>query len=860
MSADEFGTTAPSPVGADTVDALTRQLRSLRAWAGISYRELHRRVVRSRRERGVAELPVYNTVYRCLQPGRSRLDAELVVDVARVLLDDDVHTEQWRQACQTVAARQSEAAVVSIADRLPTDPPGFTGRAKELGYLHGEIDTVDDGTAVIAALEGMAGVGKTRLALHAAHTLVRRGRFTDLQLWVDLRGYDPHRPPADPAAVLDGFLRRLGVAGSQLAGMDLTGRSAMFRELMASRRALVVLDNAAGVDQVAPILPAGTATLTLVTSRNRLTGLNRMLPTGTRTKHHVSVLPLDVYTPTDAMDVLRVIIGTDRVAEEPASATRIGELVGHLPLALSLIATRIRAMPDWSLADHADRLAERRTDLRLDDAVAVALRLSCDDVSADHQRLLRLVSLHPGRDFDADVAAALNDTTLNRTSGMLTDLLHRNLLLQRNQDRYELHDLVRDFATDRARDTDPPASRHAALDRLLDYYRYAALRAMHVYAPQERPRAPKVPDPGHAIPTFGTRHEAAAWLGTERANIVASATYAALHDRPEQTTDLAHILFRYLDTAGHHRDNEFLQTLASRVGRGSARGRSLNRLGIVFLAVGQYPEAVSRFREALVIFQNEGDVAGQGAVLTNLGGVQYQLGDYGSARDYFAQATDVARGCGDRVGEGRHLDNLGNTLLQLGRHREALDCLRAALTIVRETADEVAEGHVLANLGEAHHRTGRHETALEYLTESLATCERTGHRLGMADTLNRIGRLTQGETAIGHHREALTIAREDGHRELEVESLNAIGTALHVAGDTTSSADCHQQALTLAEELGMRHQQAHAHDGLAHARLATKDRAGARRHWTIAHHLYTELGVPEADEIAHRLSRLPSPD
>jgi len=201
------GGAPPAPDAARSYDELAARLRALRAWSGMSYRALHRAVVRSRRDRRIAELPAFDTVHRCLQPGRTRVDVELVVDVAASLLGDRESAAIWRQACQVVARTVSEASLVTVSE-VPPDQTGFTGRQAELAIL---LEAASRPGGAVIAITGMGGVGKTRLAVHAAHRLAAAGRSFDIGLSVDLRGYDTERPPADPAAVLDGFLRRLGV-------------------------------------------------------------------------------------------------------------------------------------------------------------------------------------------------------------------------------------------------------------------------------------------------------------------------------------------------------------------------------------------------------------------------------------------------------------------------------------------------------------------------------------------------------------------------------------------------------------------------------------------------------------------------
>lgn len=261
-------TEPPDPSDARTVEDLTGRLRALRVWAGVGHRELHRRVVALRRRRRVVELPAYNTVYRCLQPRRSRLDVELVVDIAAALLVDDAVVEPWRQACEVVMGRAADASIVAVTDAVGTAARDFVGRAAEIDRLVAAVE----GGATRLVVEGMPGVGKTRLVHHVAGLLLAGGAGADLTLGVDLRGFDPRRAPADPAAVLDGFLRRLGVPGSEVHAADLAGRARRFRALVEGRKVLLVLDDAAD-EEVAPLLPRSPTCVTLVTSRRRLSGL-----------------------------------------------------------------------------------------------------------------------------------------------------------------------------------------------------------------------------------------------------------------------------------------------------------------------------------------------------------------------------------------------------------------------------------------------------------------------------------------------------------------------------------------------------------------------------------------------------------
>jgi hypothetical protein len=388
---------APSAGGVRTIDELGARLRALQVWSGLSYREVHRRVLRSRQERGIAELPAFNTTYRCLSPGRTRLDVELVVDIARAVLGSESRAAEWRQAHQVVSGLAAAASVVHVGDRVESEAAEFIGRSSVGAEALAALETHR-----VVVIDGMAGVGKTSLAGWVAS----RVPDVELQFSVNLRGYDPARPPAEPAAVLDGFLRRLGVAGSKIHGLDLAARSALFDELVAGRRALVLLDNAATDDQVQPLIADGA--LTLVTSRRRLTGPHR--------------INLEVFEASESAALIRRAAGA-KVDDEPDAAARIAELVGHLPLALAVLAGRIKAQPEWTLADHLERLQEHSARLRLDDGVATSLSLSYQALKPPARRMLRLLALHPGRDFDPYAAAALAGLPVGQAREQLAQLV-----------------------------------------------------------------------------------------------------------------------------------------------------------------------------------------------------------------------------------------------------------------------------------------------------------------------------------------------------------------------------------------------------------------------------------------------------
>ena len=255
------------------------------------------------------------------------------------------------------------------------------------------------------------------------------------------------QPPADPAAVLDSFLRLLGVPGQQIPH-DLAARSSLYRERLAGRRALVMLDNAADEGQVEPLLPAGTGCLTLVTSRRSLSGL--------RSARH---LPMDVFSPGEAVEFLRRAVPDIPMGDDPDALARVAHRCGCLPLALGLVTGHMRTKPSWTVTDHADRLDERHRDRRLDTDVELALSLSYQHLPADRRRLLRLLSLHPGHDIDTYAAAALAGTDRETAELHLHQLAADHLPQRTKPGRFVFHDLVRAYASSRASDEDRPRER-----------------------------------------------------------------------------------------------------------------------------------------------------------------------------------------------------------------------------------------------------------------------------------------------------------------------------------------------------------------------------------------------------------------
>ena len=838
----------PDPEPARGLDDLAEGLRRLKAWAGgPSFEAITDRVNAAR---GGGEQVSKSTVAYCFRSGRRRFDTDLVLAVVRALHPDEAYVGRWRWALRSVSGEIEAVSQVRVRDKLPPDLMGFTGRDHELDRLHDALEqaTGSAGPVVISAIEGMAGVGKTQLAIHAGHQLHRRQPFERV-LFVNLRGFDPDpaQPPADPAAVLDGFLRLLGQSGQVPHGLE--ARTAAYRERLTGVRALVVLDNAATVEQVRPLLPATPGCLTVVTSRRSLTGLDS-----------ATHLAVDVFTPDEALAFLAHAVPGVPAGADPGAAARIAHRCGYLPLALGLVAGHIAGTPDWTLTDHAERLDERHRLRRLDTGVELALDLSYQHLPADRRRLLRLLALHPGQDFDPYATAALTGTDLDTARVSLRHLRQDHLVQPAGEERYTFHDLVRAYSAVMAAEEERPAERRDALTQLFDHYLATAAAAMDVLYSAETYLRPRIDRDGHHVPDLSDPDDARRWLDTERPTLIAVAAFTAANGWESHTTRMSRVLFRYFD-GGHHTDGltvhgHALQA-ASRSGDAAGRAHALTDLGVTHIHLGRNDAARDHLHRAAELFEQLGDLAGLARTQNNLGMAAESSGDFPAATVHYQRARDLHRQVGNRTGEAGTLRNLGNVAGQSGRYDAATEHFTQALALTRQIGHRVGEAGALNGLGEVDMRSGRYEQAQDHLEQCLALFRQLGNRLGEADTLESLGRLHtrlgRPEQAEQCYQRVLTICRESGYRLGEAGALNGLGEAAQATGRSAAAAELHTAAGAVAVAAGALDQSARAHAGLGHAHRALGDPARAREHYEQALAVFTGLGMPEADEIRAHL-------
>jgi tetratricopeptide (TPR) repeat protein/transcriptional regulator with XRE-family HTH domain len=836
--------------------AFGARLRAGRLSARLSQEELAERSGLSVRaigglERGGTRRPHPDSLHRLADALglREAARAEFIAAAGRRLASGPAAASAGPQA--SVACRPDAERVVPR--QLPAAVPAFVGRRDQLAALSKAL-AQPGGTAVITAIGGTAGVGKTALALQWAHQSA--AEFPDGQLFVNLRGFDPSGTPVAPGDAVRGLLDALGVPADRLP-QSVEAQLGLYRSLLTGKRMLVVLDNARDAAQVRPLLPGSPACRVIVTSRNLLTGLAAL-----EAAHPVI---LDVLTGTEASQLLQRRLGATRVAAEADAAAQIIESCARLPLALCVIAARAAMRPDLSLAQVAVGLAECSSldafaaggDPAAD--VRAALSWSCRQLDSAAARAFGLVGLHPGPEFDRYAVAALTGTTAGH-AGQVLDTLARACMIQPcGPDRYGMHDLLRGYARELAAGSE---EERAALTRLFDYYLHTASAAVDTVFPADQYRRPAIPPPDTPVPAVTSEAAARAWLDTHRPSLVAAAPHMAENGWAGHAVRLSAILFRYLAFGAHYPEATIVHGSACRAAHSisdrAAEALALNYLSHADFRLGRYQQAISQLKRSLAAYQEAGDPVGRANVLSNLGYVEFHEGRCQQGVRHLEQALTVLRKADDPVGKACVLTNFGFTALRQGRYQQATDYLNEALALNREVGDMYGVAWTLTNLGEADLLQGRYRQAASHLREALALCRQIGGRNNEPDVLALLGiaDLRQGsyQQAASHLNQALTLCQQTNDMSALAAALNGLGEVLSATARTADARTQHAAALKAASQAGEKYEQARAHAGLARAYQANGDTGKARHHNREALTRYTELGAPEAGQIKTRLA------
>ncbi|WP_157978409.1 ATP-binding protein [Nocardia aurea] len=739
-----------------------------------------------------------------------------------------------------------------ITTSLPPAPRTFVGRETELRQI---LDAADrDRIVAIHAIDGMAGIGKTTLAVYAAHQL--RARFPHGQYFVELHAHTPGRAPEHPAEVLARLLAALGVDPRAIPD-SLAARRDLWRHRLSDKKVLLVLDDATDRAQIEPLLPSGPQSLTVITSRRRLLLVPDMRP-----------LPLEVLTPRAGTELFLTITG--RNAHDPAErdvASRIVALCGQLPLSIGLVAGRVAHHPGWTVTEidqFARELAAATNRLSiLDDdgsIVRAAFDLSYNSIPPGRQLLFRRMGLHPGAGIDAFAAAALLGTDPVAAARELGNLHTDHLIDEIARGRYRLHDLLRDYSRALAA-ADPPDHNHRARDRLLDYYQHTAAAAGEQLTPANTPASATTSS--HRGPTFGNDIEAMEWLRRERSTLLSYLQDTTDKD-PTKTLPLispvASLLIRDGPWSLALQLLQQAADLADRFDRPRDHAEALAVMSEIQWNAGANANSTNNSHKALALYRELGDRRGEANILVNLGCVSLGTSQYGQAADLFDHALAIYGDLGDRYGQAIALLNIGEVHLETGEHTHATEPLNLSLTAFRELGLHLGQANTLLLLARLHRHTGHHERAADLAASALQMFREFDNHQGEANTLNEIGANLQIQgtysAALDLHRQALVTFREIGYQPGELTALNKIGAALLNTGEPRQASAAFSEATRIAAQNGCRHQHAHALLGTARANASIGDIPTAVTDLTTALTIYQELDLPEADATATELAAL----
>jgi tetratricopeptide (TPR) repeat protein/transcriptional regulator with XRE-family HTH domain len=717
--------------------------------------------------------------------------------------------------------------------QLPPAVPDFTGRAAQIeAVLSALRDPGRSGAVGLVAVTGMGGIGKTSLAVQAAHKLV--DSYPDGHLYLNLRGYGPGEPMAT-ADALRQLLRSLGL-DVQLIPEGVEEASALLRSQLAGRRVLVLLDNATDVRQILPLLPGSPGSAVIITSR----GSMATLP-GARQ------IRLDALSEVESVELLSGVVGADRVAAEPAAAESLTLLTGRLPLAVRLIAARLAARPTWPIQHlvellkdegrRLDGLGSDETGVRANIASSVQF-LETSDRSLDREaaRALPMLSVPDGSDLLTVVAAHLLDVPVQQADAILERLVDLNLLESVAPERYRFHDLIRTYGRELAERSLSPAERDAGLERILRFYTgfaWACQQLTHAASPRLSLAVTSI-DP---VPALAEGTSALRWLDEEQRILMDRYQQAANSSLAGSALfpELALAMFGYNesrsrwvemhelclaggpiaqklglrlmaawlehDTAIPEVENGSLEAAAGHLFKAldmfrelsdsPGQARCCSSLTHVLGRLDRLDEALRFGNEALRLSQELGYRTVEGVSYVALGGLYDRKGDTERADEAFARGIELARELNDTRSLSKRYINTGFSHLLVGRLEDAKGPLQNSLEVAESVGNDDLVSQSLHCLAAVYASLGEHRTAQEYLERALALTRRLGNRLREGCFLLELGKISadQGDFTAASKRLNAAIAVLQGkspHFEAGARDLLAL---VQRGGDYTYAFD-----------------------------------------------------------------------
>ncbi|ANZ42585.1 hypothetical protein BBK82_08265 [Lentzea guizhouensis] len=655
-----------------------------------------------------------------------------------------------------------------VPRQLPAAPAAFVGRVDELAELASALEQ-EEGKVVISALAGTGGIGKTWLALHWAHTHV--DRFPDGQLFVDLHGFSPAGVPVSAEMAVRWFLDALGVEPNRIPP-ELDAQAALYRSLVAGRRMLVMLDNAATAEQVVPLLPGSPTCTVLITGRTRLASLID--------RHGCRHLTLGVLTRHEALALLVERLGARRVAAEADSVDELVALCGNYPLALAIIARTAATRPGVPLAELTGELRNlglETLDHDTDPAASLptVLSWSLRTLTADQRTMFSLLGIAPGPDTTLAAAVALTGLPRNRARKALSALEEASLLERRPRGRYTMHDLVRGYANVTAEEL-PTAEREAALTRAMEFYLHTALAADRLLAPH-RP-LPPIGSPCVPPLPLPDVEAAAAWLQDEHATLLATQRAAVAHRRHDIVWHLADALNAFHTRRGHLRDAlatwQAAADATDHLADPLTRIRTYRALGHACARSGLHKQATENLNNALKLAEHHHEPAEQAHTHEALASAWEQRGDDQRALEHARRCLDLYRTLGRPRWEADALNLVGWHAARSGELETARQHCEAALALHRHHNDTYGEAATLDSLALVAHRAGDHRQAVDHYHHAIALLRSLGDAYEVAGILDRAGSslfaLGSKEKARADWSEALRLYQEQG-RDTEADRV-----------------------------------------------------------------------------------------
>ncbi len=819
---------------------------------------------------------------------RTRLIGELGTEPGSML--SELHQRILRRDPRlAVTLADQGLGSASQPDTLPPNAGDFVGREAEIRLLTSEHDKIRR----VAVIKGMPGVGKTALAVQVARSA--REAYPDGTLYLCFHSHDPAHPPLDASGALHRLLQMLAIPADRIPA-ETGKRAALWHAQLARRRAVVVLDDVAGADQIQAIVPRASECLILITSRRGLSALN-----------DTSMLTLEVLPARDAITLFNRVAGLEGVGD-PDQVAEAVRLCGRLPLAIKLTASRLAQDDPPTLAGLVDELsylpAYPSAAGSAGHEVVSAFDLSYRGLTPDQRRLFRRLGVQPCALISPHAAAALSGHPISATQAALAALLDHHLLTRATASQFRFHDLIRGYAAACARREDPEHEQREAVGRLLDYYLQTADRADRLLYPHRRRMQVPVSHPPADRPAVETPEDAAGWLDLEWRSILQAGQHAGEHEWKRQCADLIHVLAGYLETRAYWDEAIAAHTLALQAcrdlddpariaraalelsvvsqqtghpeatlllaeeaaaiynARGDVRGRAeaVDRVGMAHYYSGRFREALAYFHDATELYRACGDWHGVAVTLDHTGITCDYLGRYAEAIGHFNESLRLYRDIGDRRGEAKVLNNTGNVQERLGYHRDALQNYRLALEIFQEIGGRWNRAILHSNIGGIHCYKGNYPEALIAYRRALAIYRDIGDLRHHAGALYDIGCAYQGLEQYGealiHHQKALSIAEQIGDSYVQVIALNGIADAHRGSGRYGEALDRYNAALRLAREIGEPYEEAKILEGIAETRLRTRGTDAARIALRQALDVLERLGVSEAELVRVRIDAL----